>query len=346
MPYSNVDLNTNINGGNTGQINTFPDLGILTAVILVPKNTIIPAAQMADPQTFATYVNGRFLSDTRTGATPRWFGFNGLDKFTDETKKVASEDTGRYQFDIYNFPEKFSFRMMKNAGNMGNFIEACNFSNTQANYDVFFIDDLGNWHGTLDQTGGGGLQAYELQQFFVPNSMRRTVTTGNQYMINVQLGSSFEMNGGFRLYQANYDADNIAMLQNAVLNDESATLSAVTGYTAATDIIFTVKIGVDSADFVKAYLGSLTSACFVAYNLTAGAAATIASITQGQIAVGAQIYYYVKARLSASPTSGDKVYVSTAAPSVVNGILANSNIVTESINPTQNGNRYAVKTFA
>jgi hypothetical protein len=343
MPYSDVNLNTVINGGNTGQINTFPDLGIITACVLVPKNTIIPASYMATPGAFATYVNGMFVNNTRN---LRWFGFNGLDKFTDETKKTASEDTGRYQFDIYNFPNKFSFRMMKNAGNMGNYIEACSFNNTQANFDIFFIDSFGNWHGTLDQTGAGGLQSYELQQFWIPNSMRRTVTTGNQYMLNIQLGSFDEMNAQFKLYQANYDADSIVMLQNAVLADVSSTLSAVTGYTSTTDIIFTVKIGQDSADFVQEYLGSLTASCFTAYNLTTGAAATIASITQGSISVGTQLYYYVKARLSAAPTSGNMVYISTTTPSALNAILAGSNIVTESIYPTQNGNRYAVKTFA
>jgi hypothetical protein len=342
MPYSDVNLNANINGGNTGQINTFPDLGIITACVLVPKGTIIPASDMVTPDAFATYVNGMFVNNTRN---LRWFGFNGLDKFSDETKKVATEDTGRFQFDIYNFPNKFSFRMMKNAGNMGNYIEACSFNNTQANFDIFFIDSFGNWHGTLDQTGAGGLQAYELQQFWVPGSMRRTVTTGNQYMLNIQLGNFDEMNSQFKLYQANYDADSIVMLENAVLTDESSTLSAVVGYTSTTDIIFTVKIGQDSADFVQNYQGSLTAGCFTAYNLSTGAAATISSITQGSITVASQLYYYVKARLSGAPTAGNLVYVSLATPSAVNAILPNANVVSESINPTQNGNRFAVKTF-
>ena len=139
MSYSNDNLNTVVNGGNTGTITSFPKLGIPTAVALVPKGTVIPAASLVDQATIQAYINGKLISDTRSD---RWFFFNGLDKFTDETKKTASEDTGRYQFEIYNFPNKFSFRMMKNAGNMGNYIEATTFSDAQANYDIFFFDDL------------------------------------------------------------------------------------------------------------------------------------------------------------------------------------------------------------
>ena len=343
MSYSNENLNTMISGGNTGTITSFPKIGIPTAILLAPKGTVIPAASLVDQATLQAYINGKLINDTRSG---RWFFFNALDKFTDETKKTASEDTGRYQFDIYSFPNKFSFRMMKNAGNMGNYIEATTFSDTQANYDIFILDDLGGLWNTGDETGAGGAQAFELQQFYIPNWNPRTVTSGNQFMLNIQLGSQYQFNGGFKVVQANYDSENMQGLQNAVLTDVSTTLAAVSGYTSTTDIIFTVKAGQDSWDVVNNYMASLTAGCFVAYNLTTGAAATISSITKGQIVVAGQLYYWVKARLSGAPTSGNMVYISTAAPSVVTAAIPGLYIVTESIYPTQNGNRYAVKTFS
>jgi hypothetical protein len=344
MADSNVNLNSTVLSGNTGLINAFPDLGILTAVVLVPKGTIIPASAMVSTSAFETYVNGKFIADLRKN---RWFAFNGLDKFTDETKKVVSEDTGIYQFDIFSFPNKFSFRMMKNAGNMGNFIEATRFQNTQAFFDIFFIDSNGNCHGTVDQTGGGGLQAYDLQQFFVPPSMRRTVSTNNQYMVNVQLSSSYETNGGFALYQAGYDAANIAMLQNAVMSDVSAVLGTPLTITTTTDIVCILKAGEGSEDLASPgyYQSALTKACFVASNLTLGTTLTISTLTKGTIVVAGQVYNYLWFILSAAPTVGNVVQIALAAPSAVNAIIPGFDAVTEIVQVGVDSANAAVHTF-
>jgi hypothetical protein len=334
---SNVNLNQTLFSGNTGTIGTFPELGIIETVVLAPKGTVIPASAMVSQSAFATYVNGKFVNDTQSS---QWYAFMNLDKFTDETKKTATEDTGRLNLSIYSFPNKFSFRYMQG---MGNFIEATNFNNCQGQFDVFFIDDTGNWHGTLDVTGGTrGLAAYTLQQFFVPNSMRKTTSTGNQYMIEIQLADPTQMNGNFKLYQANTQADALVMLQNAFLLDVSdVIIPAVT----TTTISFTMKSGQDSFDVVKAYTSVLTAACFVAYNLTTGSAATIASITKGTSVVAGETYYWIKAVLSVAPTSGDIVRISLAAPSVVNAIIPNFNMVSLPLS-NQNGANCAVHTFA
>ncbi len=339
MAQSNVNLNSQLLGGNTGTIGTFAEIGIIETVVLVPKGTVIAASNMTDTATFNSYIAGKLINDTYSS---RWFAFMNLDKFTDETKKTASEDTGRLNLSIYSFPSKFSFRYMEG---FGNFIESTAFNNCQGQYDCFFIDDFGNWHGCKDVAGGtNGLAAYSMMQFFVPNSMRRTTSTGNQFLIEVSLADPTQTNGNFKYYQANTQANALVMLQNAKLVDVS---DIIVPAAPTTTISFTMKSGQDSYDLVKAYLSSLTAACFVATNLTSGGtviAATPASITTGTSVVAGETYYWVKAVLSAAPTAGNIVRISLAAPSVVNAIIPNFNCESLALNNV-NGANCAIHTF-
>lgn len=333
---SNVNLNSTLQSFNTGVVGTFPELGIIRAVVLVPKGTVIPYTAMVSQSAFATYVNAKFINDTYTS---RWFALTQLDKFEDKTKASNTEDTGRLQLETYNFANKLSFRYMQT---MGNFIELTKLSNVQG-FDLFFIDDFGNWHGTLDVNGGtNGLAAYTLTQLFVPNRIFKSTSTGNQYMFTLQLADPTQTNGNFKYYQANTQPDALVMLQNANLVDVS---DIIVPAAPTTTISFTVKAGQDSFDVVKAYTSVLTAACFVAYNLTTGLAATISSITKGSSVVSGETYYWVKAVLSGAPTSGDIVRISLAAPSVVNAIIPNFNMESLPLNNV-NGQNCAVHTFA
>jgi len=337
---TNVNLNTVGIYGNTGRIPAV-NLGIISAVVLVPAGTTIPASAMVSQAAFQTYIAGKFINDTRSS---RWFAFTSLDKFTDETKKTASEDTGRYQLDVFSFPSKFSFRYMQG---IGNFVEATKFQNCQGQYDYFFVDTSGVWWGTADTTGAGGLSCYTNQQFYIPNWMPRTVSTDAQFFVNVSLANQTQINGNFRYYEANSTPDAFVMLENAILTDVSSALGTPLTITTTTDIVFTVKYGQDSRDFVKDYQASITKACFIASNLTLGTTLTISSITMGNIVVAGQSYFYVWAILSAAPTSGNVVQIKMAAPSVVNGIITSlPNVVCEIIDPSANAANAAVHTFA
>lgn len=153
---TNVNLNSQTSTTQTGTITSFPELGIFKTIVLAPKGTVIPLADLTDSATFATYVNGKFISDTPSS---RWFALTKLDDFKDETAGDEKWDTGIYQTMVYSHPKRFSFLYLQS---MGNYIELTGLQNCQYKYDMFLIDDLGNWHGTLDQTGSNGLQAYDL----------------------------------------------------------------------------------------------------------------------------------------------------------------------------------------
>jgi len=338
MAQTNVNLNPIIQIGNTGAISTYLEPGLIRGIAMVPTGTTIPAAQMVNPSTFATYVNGKFIADSRPS---RWFGFMNLDAFEDQTKDASNEDTGVLQTEVFKYAPKYQFRYMSN---WGNYQEMLSFNNTQQ-YDYFFIDSNGSWLGCVDPTGAGGLKAFSRYQFFVKDAKRATDKTANQYMLTVQGKNRAQYNEGARYYAANYDIDSVAMLQNVVMQDVSSVLGTPLSITTTTTAVVTAKFGDDSADFIQTYVSALTAGCFKAYNLTTASAASIASITCGSIVVSNQTYWYAKIVLSSAPTSGDVVQFTLQAPSVVNGIIPNCNVVVEIGSLTQNGFNAAVHTF-
>jgi hypothetical protein len=339
MGASNVNLNTVGISGNLGKI-PVANLGIPVAIVMVPVNTVIPATSMTDNATFATYVNGNFINDTRSS---QWFALTNLDKFSDETKKTASEDTGIYQFDIYSFPAKFMFRYMQG---IANYIEMTQFRNCQGKFDIFVIDSNGTWWGTYDSTGG--LAAYSLAQLFVPNWNPKTVSTDSAFFVTITLAAVKQMNDNFKFYEANYTSSSIAMLENVVLTDVSATIGAsLAAWDTTTDMVVIAKYGQDTQDLINDYGTVLTKACFVATDLNTSATLTISTMTFGTIVSGGQTYNYGYAVLSAAPTTTHKVQIAMAAPSVVNGIVtAKPNVVNTPNNLAgTNGQYCAVKTF-
>lgn len=334
---SNRNLNNTINAGNTGRVKTQPTLGVIRAIVLVPVGTTIPASAQVSQAAFQTYVSAKFIADSRTS---RWFGFNNLDKFNDETKKTATEDTGRLQLDVYSFPSKFSFRYMTGIGNN---IEALKFKNCQGNYDFYVIDDGGFWWGW--NTTGGALAPYTNQQFYIPNWMPATVSTAAQFTISISLADVKQINENFGFYNANTSPDAIVMLENAVCQDVTATLGTPLSITTTTTAVITIKAGEDTQDLIQAYSTVLTAGCLKAYNTTTAAAATIASATFGFITVASQGYWYAKVVLSVAPAAGDVVQFYLQAPSVTNAVIPNFNCVSEVIDPTADGQNYAVHTF-
>lgn len=336
---SNVNLNTALNTGNTGTAKSSVNRSIPTAVVMVPAGTVVPPSALVSQSAFATYINAKFIADDRT---TRWFALQNLDKFTDATKAKSTEDTGIYQFDVFKFSPKFSFRYMMN---FSNFVEALQFNGCQGFYDYFFFDASGNFIGAKDIAGGTqGMRAITNAQMFVEDMGFHTTTNDNMYMFTTTCADRSQLNENSAIYQANYPVGGITMLQNANLFDVS---DIVVPAAPTTTISFTIKSGQDSYDVVKNYLSSLTAACFVATNLTVGGtaiSATPSSITTGSSVVSGQTIYWVKSVLSAAPTAGNIVRIALAAPSVVNAIITGLNL--ESLaNNNVNGANCCIHTF-
>jgi hypothetical protein len=215
--------------------------------------------------------------------------------------------------------------------NTGNFIEALNFHNMQNYFNCYFIDLNGTWFGSKDLAGTGMLVPYTIQQLFIGDRMFLTDKKLNMYPISCQLSNRAQIQENFEYFAAGTDPLEISMLQNVVLNDQTSVLGAALSIDATKDIVITATVGQGSTDFIDAYGSVLTAPCFVAYNLTTGHHATIASIVIGSIVVTGQLYNYVTITLYAAPTAGDVVNISLAAPSVTFPIIA-TEVVTEKPN--------------
>jgi hypothetical protein len=340
---SNVNLaNVNIYG-NTGNVPVNLEPGIPKAVALVPKGTIKPAANLVSPTALYTYVQTAsaqgFIADSRAN---RWFAFTDLDDFKDETKAMASIDTGLNQLDITKFNTKFAFRYLSNNAN---FIEALAFDNAQNFFDCFIFDSQGQIWGRVDPNGNGGLASFSLQQIRVKDAMRPTVKDINQYAISFQFKNRIQFNENFKIYNAGLDSDAILMLQNGVMKDISSIVGSALSITTTTTVVADFKAGQDSIDVFALYGSSLTAGCFTAKNLTLGTTLTISTLTVGTVVSGGQTYNYGKFVLSAAPTATNLVQISLAAPSVVNAVIPNFNIVTEIAQTGIDGANAAVHTF-
>ena len=339
MAGSNVDLTTVAQYANLGTIANYKKPLMPKALVLVPKGTVIPASAMVSQAAFQTYVNGFFTNDT---PALRWKALQNLDDPKNESKKKTTEDTGKFQFSIYKFPQKFSFRMMKE---MGDYIQARTYDNCQSVCDHFYIDDAGTWQGQHDTTGAGGLAAFGLQQLSWDSRDPFVVAADNKYMFDVTHATEKETNTLFRYYDAAYTTGNIIMPNDAVARDETATLGTPLSYATATDMIITLKKDLGTTDLVAQYGASLTAAMFICNNLTAGTTPTLTLQGQGNIIVASQNYYYLWFRLGTTPASGATVQISLRALSVTNAIITNFNAVTENIQPGVNGQSAAVRVF-
>lgn len=323
---SNVNLNYVDLTGNTGNIPNYLEPSLIRAMVLVPKSFKgIPASDMITSAAFEAYVAGKFVADARKD---RWFAFINLDEFKDATKQPSVDDTGLNQQKVIKYNTLMEWRYLTN---MGNFIEALNFHNMQNYFNCFFIDLNGTWFGSKDVSGTYQLCPYTIQQLFIGDRTFLTDKKLNMYPISCQLSNRAQIQENFEYFAAGTDPLAIEMLQNVVLTDQSALLGAALAIDPTKDIVITAKVGQGSTDFISEYGSLLTAACFVAYDKTMGAPATIASIATGTIDVAGQTYNYATITLSAAPTAGDVVNVALAAPSVTFPEIA-----TEVVTETQN----------
>lgn len=344
ITQSNAELVSQIFGGNTGAIPSGFKPGIPVALVLAPAGYTFTAANMNSQSAFITAVNALTQNAIRSS---RGFPIYGLDMFKPETKKTTSQDTGMYQEKIYNFPPLWTWLVKSTQGNISNWLEFIQFMNVPG-YGIFVIDSNGNWWGTQDSTGAGGLQCFTMEQFWSDGWEPMTVSTATNYPLSVQLASAQEVYQNFNYFCCpTLSATALVGLQNVICyNAPSSVFTAVTG-TSSTDIVFLAKIGQNSADFIQTYGSALNATCFTAYDYTAGAAATISSATiySTGIVVAGVTYYPVKATLSAPPTSAHVVGIGTAAPATVNGVIPRLWCVTETLQGGVDGQRQAVKTF-
>lgn len=322
MANSNINQNVIVNAGNTGKQKYYFEPALINSIAFVPKGTIIPPADMVSTSAFATYVAGLFINNSHSS---RWFGLVGLDKLTNKTKAPSSEDTGAFQLMNFKYAQTFEFRWLTNKGT---FTEAMKFlQNGQDFYDFFLVDSNGTWLGTVDPAGSNGLMAFTSLQLFFEDWKQLTDKTRNDYTVSFTLLDRSQINENFAYYQAAYGGSNWIMPQSVVLTDVTSIVSSALSLSGS-QVALTGVFSGGAADLGYYYGASLTSACFAAYDLTGAAANTITAYSYKTVTVAGQLYNCLILTLT-SPSSGHLFQLSMASISVVNGVIANSNLANE-----------------
>jgi len=335
--FSNVNTNLITNTGNTGTTTYYNNPAIITAAVLVPRGTIIPASALVSQDAFATYVNAAIKTNSHSA---RWFMFTPLDKFEDKTKAASSEDTGLYSKMITKFNTLYNFRYM---ANMGNYLEAVkSFNNCQDFFDLYYIDADGNWQGTIDATGSGGLQAYRLFQFFVEDRKAITPTTDNAYTLSINLADRRQINENFAQFIAGTDIEALSNLmpQSVWLSDVTAIVSTPLLLTAhQIAVVGTFSEG--AADlgqyFGTAIKAAPATAVFAVYDQTAGAANVITAIDYSPVTVAGQLYNCLILTVTTN-TATHVNQISMISVSATESVLPGTYLANES-------NGYAYHTF-
>lgn len=348
---TNLMLTQQIFGFNTGAISTGFKPGIPVGLVFSPAFTRFTEADMLTETAFIAAVLAKVIAQ---GAGPtysrnaRSFALTGLDGFKPDTKKTTSTDTGLYQEKSTQFPNLWNFIQKGAQNNWSNYVNLAQMSNLTG-YGFFVIDGNGNWWGTQDSSGAGGLQCYTLQQLFTDVWMPQEAGQITEYPFTVEFASVQEFTNNFAYFACpSLSSTNIVGLENVVLQTApaavaTAVITAVTG-DATKDVVVIGKFGEGSADFFKLYGSILTAACFAGYDYTAAAAYTIATFTYVPIAVAGVTYHCGYFHASAAPGSGHVVQIATTVPATVYGVISNY-VVTEILNSGIDGQRAAVKTF-
>ena len=335
--FSNVNSNLITNVGNTGTTTYYNNPAIITAAVLVPRGTIVPKSALVSQAAFNIFASDAVKADDHSA---RWFMFTPLDKFEDKTKAASSEDTGLKQKMITKFDTLYNFRYM---ANMGNYLEAIkSFQNCQDFFDLYYIDANGNWQGTIDSTGAGGLQAYRLFQFFVEDRKAITTTTDNAYTLSIALADRRQINENFAQFIAGTDIEALGdlMPQSVWLSDVTAIVSTPLSLTShQVAIVGTFSEGAaDLGQYFGATIAAASpTAVFADYDQTAGAANVITAIAYSPVTVAGQLYNCFVLTLTTN-TATHVNQISMISVSATEAVLSGTYLANET-------NGYAYHTF-
>lgn len=345
---SNLMLSTGAgfyNFGNSKQAGL--KRGIPRCYILVPKGTVIPASAFVSQAAFYTYLTASaqgLIADARSN---RWFRINKIDTFKDETKKMATVDTGLDQYAGTEYNTKHSFRVP--IASQADVIEYKQLDGCEDYSDVIILDTKGQVWYTKDPAGTNGAAALTLAQwktadFESPDDKDALGVA----MFSVQFADRLQLNRNMGLYAAGLSPDNLPGLVNAIITDYTDILGAPLSYVSTTDMIVGVKAADNSYDLVAIYGAVFTAACFVFSNLTGGVVFGTQPLLHGHgaITVGGQAYNYLWFRFGTAPATL-QVECAFAANSVITpSIIPNFFTVTERVQLGVNGANNGVLQFA
>lgn len=308
--------------GNTGGTFCNIEPNYILYAFAVPKNTVVPAANMVSQSAFQTYVKSQLWSNSRT---TRWQMTPKLVDFKDETKAPNMEDLDGWENTTQWLPYNWTFRFANGfAGATKNVHQIWRqYINQQQNqYNFFFVDANNNWIGTqaLDATGAMGLGSVAVSNITVNDYKPATTKTGNIYTLQLIIQDNATLNG----YYAALSSTTLTSTFKALTD-----VSVVAGTTTTTSTHIYVSGMVGGNSLGKQYGATLAVAAAWAVTDTT----TLATIVPSAVAYDAVNDQY---NLTvAATTATDVIQVAIAAPSVITGTPYFSTIVSEGSNVYQ-----------
>lgn len=292
---------------NTGNMGCTVEPDIATGLIFIPKGTVIPKSDLATSAIFQTYLQARLVDDN---VGTRWYKAYQIGMFKDSTAANKYENQDEQQILTMKPPYFWEYRFIGSANKCLHNIKMMGFHLKHGMFDLL-IWDKNNliWctQGT-DSTGNLSAKGFNMNQLIISDWKQKTISTANQYMMNIQLADNTELNQNFFGISSNFD---IKSLQGIV----DATLYCTSPSSNVINILAMTNCNGSSLGAV--YGSTLGLTAFTFADQTTGT-----TVTPHTLTYNATLDMYV-ATFTAGVSAADVVVVNLAAPSVIYGLISN-----------------------
>jgi len=295
---------------NTGQPYCGLEPGIAAYLVFVPKGTIIPAAQLTDADTFNTYVQGRLENNT---AALRWHKTPLIGNLDDKTGDPATQTLDNIEFTTQFKPYNLTYQFLP--GTKCVHSKWKRFNQQQNLWDMFIVDNNGNWWG---RTGGTNeMGAYSLTQLTVGDFMQAKPDSIAVYKMYLVLASNIQLNANFVIFPAASDMSTMLGLLDVTLyhNADNTTNTSTHYYVSGTMGCGAQSIGVKYGSTLA------VAGAWVIRNITDGLNVTPSAVAYDS--VKDEYDFTVSAQ-----TTGDDMSISLGTPSALLAIDSTANLIT------------------
>lgn len=295
---------TTFTGGNTGFGRCYYEPKPRKYAILVPKGTIITAADFA---TIQTYLQGKLINDN---AALRFHALGQFEDWEDNSEDRAQQTFGSGRKITTKEPtEQLNYVMYD--GGLCNQKNALDFDGAHKGYEVLYVDteNFLQFEMTTTTAGAAAAKGFDMGEFYTYPFKQPTPSNVAMYRISISHENVKEMQKNMGVVPLGFNFDtmrNTYAIQNATLTD-------VTPGGAAAGV-FTVQImgGCGSDNLATIYGSALASATL--FNVTAAGAAI--TTTYALNAAGDAVVFTMDTLDADYPNAGDPIDISMKAPSL------------------------------
>lgn len=303
LDVGNCDTNSLLNTGIP-----YCDIkkGRLYGVILLDDGVVVPAASMGSQALFNTWLATAAQAARGSRAYPLIGVFNNFDEQTPTPNKASVGNLTTKQVVIDD-----PIPVLSLAHSKGELLHKKLMQLEVGNYDVLLVDKSYEVYGV--RQSNGDLGGYSIYQTYVYPGKFLGSDAVNQYHFEITLDSLQEFKQNSGVFGASAAIGNIAGLNNVVVSlfNQTTNVEKISFIADGNKNLF--DLSAISTVFVA------NSGAIIATNKQTGASFTITSVAATDIA-NKVFTVTLDSTLYAALTTGDKVTINLAAPSVLKGL--------------------------